>query len=62
MAASHVWVSGQGTCSVPWAVWRVQTVPSTEYGPPLTWRPKRASSSNQAKKSNSGASGAAFSS
>ena len=49
MAASQVCVSGQGTYSVPLTVWRVQTVPLTEYMPPLTWAPKRARSSNQAK-------------
>ena len=59
MAASHVWVSGQGTCSGPWAVWRVQTLLSTDYRPPLTWQPMRARSSSQMPKSNSGASGTA---
>ena len=45
--------------SFPLTVWRVQTLLSTDYRPPLTWTPKQARSSSQMLKSNSGASGTA---
>ena len=51
-----------GTSSFPLTVWRVQTLLSTDYRPPLTWRPNQARFSSQMPKSNSGASGAAISS
>ena len=38
MAASQVWVSGQGTSLFPLTVWMVQTLLSTEYRPPYSYR------------------------
>ena len=47
---------GQPTCSTPWMVRRLRTLPPGGYWPPLTWRPKRARSLNRITKSSSGAS------